>query len=211
MTAEGAARETTPPAPLAAALRDVGEGPDVAGAHPALVRERLARTIEGRLDGLHRFVFHRVAGDARAAEDIVQETVCIAWAKDGAPADEEEQEKWLRGIARNLVRRHWRLHPGAARRVAKMERMGREIARRLTQGLDGGAAGVQAEEVERLMLALSGLSHADQELMLMRYRAGKSQAAMAQEMGVTEKAVECALHRARGRLRGALTMGEDVS
>ncbi len=131
MTAEGAARETPPPAPLAAALCEAGSG-GVAGAHPALVRERLARTIEGRLDGLHRFVFHRVAGDARAAEDIVQEAVCIAWEKEEAPADEEEQERWLRGIARNLVRRHWRMHPAAARRLARVERMGRVMAGRLT-------------------------------------------------------------------------------
>ena len=178
--------------------------------HPKATRDRLANTIAETLDGLHRFVFHRVGGDAKAAEDITQETVCIAWAKTEAPTNAEEQEKWLRGIARNLVKRHWRLHPAAAARVAKMEQAGRELAHRLADGAHT-VANVRDQEVNRLMLALTSLPHADQLLLFGLYKAGRSHEQLAHERGVSAKAIESALYRARKRLREALLCGEDES
>lgn len=179
-------------------------------AHPMAIRDRLSKTIVQRLDGLYRFVFHRVGCDAKAAEDITQETVCIAWAKAEAPVDADEQEKWLRGIARNLVKRHWRLHPAAAARVAKTEQAGRELAQRLADGTHS-AAQARDEELNRLMLALTSLPHGDQLLLFALYKSGLSHEQLAQERGTSAKAIESALYRARKRLREALLCGEDES
>ncbi len=213
-TEHRAAREQHPcPAshePSVCASNNADEGSDAMLMHPAAARERLAATITERLDGLYRFVFHRVGCDSKAAEDITQEAVCIAWAKDSSPAEPDDQERWMRGIARNLVKRHWRLHPAMAQRIAKMERVGREMAHRLTDGSQG-ASQVRDEEMDRLMLALTSLTHDEQELILRFYKAGLSHENMACERGGSAKAIESALYRARKRLREALLSSEDES
>ena len=205
-----APRDAPTPVRAVSCSDEARNGPEARLVHPSALRDRLARTIVDRLDGLYRFVFHRVGRDAKAAEDITQETVCIAWAKAEAPADPDEQERWMRGIARNLVKRHWRLHPASAQRVARIERVGREMAHRLDQGA-AGAANVRDEEMDRLALALSNLNHCDQTLILGFYHHGRSHEQLGGERGVSAKAIESALYRARKRLREALLSSEDES
>ena len=48
------------------------------------------------------------------------------------------------------------------------------------------------------------VSHLERDLLLARYQGGVSTAALAQRLGVTEKAVEGRLHRAREALRTRL-------
>ncbi|MGD2111484.1 MAG: sigma factor, partial [Phycisphaerae bacterium] len=71
-------------------------------------QERLRRVFRACGDGLYRFVLVRVGGDRHAADDLLQQTCHEAARHKRMPTDDTECEPWLYGIARNLVRKHWR-------------------------------------------------------------------------------------------------------
>jgi RNA polymerase sigma-70 factor (ECF subfamily) len=66
---------------------------------------------------------------------------------------------------------------------------------------------IEAQTIDRLALdeALARLPERDQELLAMRYGADLSAAAIAEVLEMQVNAVEVALHRALGRLRGLMT------
>jgi RNA polymerase sigma-70 factor (ECF subfamily) len=153
---------------------------------------------------LYRFILVRVAGNRDAADELLQQT-CYEAARGQAPGQRDECEAWLRGIARNLIRRHWRRARKDAGRAPLEDSA---LASRLADDLERRPLPVDAlieqETVEQLLLAITGLPTAEQELIFAFYFDGRSQAAIARERGVSEKSIESRLYRARGRLRAAL-------
>ncbi len=161
-------------------------------------------TAAEELEGLFRFAVARLGGGSGgqggAAEDVVQQAVLIALSHASPPPEAERQRAWLRGIVRNVIRHR-----------ARSGRRGREAALRLSRGMDEAAGaspsaqdGERAGRVRALFLAVTELSSADQELFYAVYRAGRSHASVAEELGTTVKGVEARLYRMRGRLRRAL-------
>ena len=69
----------------------------------------LRQVLSEGLDGLYRFILVRVGANPIVAEDILQQTAYVALQHDRAPDRPDHQEAWVRGIAKNLVRQHWRL------------------------------------------------------------------------------------------------------
>jgi RNA polymerase sigma-70 factor (ECF subfamily) len=63
---------------------------------------------------------------------------------------------------------------------------------------------IRAETVRLLMLAITELPAADQDLVFAYYFHARPQAAIARDRGVTEKSIESRLYRIRVRLRAAL-------
>ena len=119
---------------------------------------------------------------ARLAEDLTSETFTIAWRKlDDMPA---HALPWLLGIARNLVRE--------ARRQASHDEL-----------VDAPAADDYA--VVELRAALAGLAPADQEVLTLIAWHGLSSAEAAQVLGCSTATFFVRLHRARRRLRRALS------
>jgi RNA polymerase sigma-70 factor, ECF subfamily len=119
---------------------------------------------------------------ARLAEDITSETFTIAWHKlDQMP---EHPLPWLLGIARNLVR--------ASHRQARHDEL-----------VDAPAADDLA--VVELREALAGLSPADQEVLTLIAWHGLTSAEAAQVLGCSKATFFVRLHRARRRLRSALS------
>ncbi len=59
-------------------------------------------------DALYRYILVRVRGNRTLAEDLLQQTCLEAVRHRHPPRTADACEAWLRGIARNLVRRHWR-------------------------------------------------------------------------------------------------------
>lgn len=118
----------------------------------------------------------------RLAEDITSETFTIAWHKsDQMPSN---ALPWLLGIARNLVR--------AARRQAWHDEL-----------TDAPAADDYA--VIELREALKSLSSADQEVLTLIAWHGLSSGEAAQVLGCSTATFFVRLHRARRRLKRALS------
>ncbi len=171
----------------------------------------IEETAADELDCLYRFAVARLGGGSRMAEDVVQQALVIALAHASPPGEAGRQRAWLRGIVRNVIRRD-----------ARSARRGREAVLRLVSGgseADGvNLAGGQAIHDERragtvraLLLAVTALNRADQDLFYAVYREGRSHASVAAELGTTVKGVEARLYRMRSRLRAALASGEEDS
>ena len=67
---------------------------------------------------------------------------------------------------------------------------------------------IHEESIAQLLLAVTGLPASEQELIFAYYFDERAQAAIARDLGVTEKSIESRLYRARGRLRSALRKTE---
>ena len=160
------------------------------------------------LDALYRFIYFRIGADSAAAEDVLQETARIALAHDAAPDGADDQEGWLRGIARNLIRRHWRT---ARRSVESIDAVnGGNSHPQVADVHRPDAAAIQRETMDRLMFAVSALPSEDQRILYAFYKHGRTRAQIAESLGVTEKSVQSRLYRLRTRLRERLESPEGI-
>lgn len=140
---------------------------------------------------LYRFVSRRVGGDRELAEDVTQETWLRAidsWKKKGAP---REPDAWLSTVAGNLLRNHFR----------------RQRPSTWSQAEDEPAQDPDQAEIERaaqVQWGLSRLRAAQARLLEAHHFDGLTIATMAKAAGLSERAVEGRLHRARAALRALL-------
>lgn len=154
---------------------------------------------------LYRFV-RRYVGEADAALDLVQDTYVAAWLAIRRYDPDRPFDVWLRRIALNKCR-DW----GRRRQV-----------RRLIQGV----AGLDSPESARIgdpspdpettlqdrrdlamvSSALADLPHGLKAPLLLAALEGRSQAEIGAMLGLTPKAVELRIARARARLRTALDL-----
>jgi RNA polymerase sigma-70 factor (ECF subfamily) len=140
---------------------------------------------------LYRAVSRRVGADRALAEDLVQEAwlrAIGAWHRDGVPVD---PGAWLRTAAFNLLRNHYR-------------------DQRATEVFDDStvaAAEATPDGAERAALVQWGLARVkatDAELLTARHFDGRTLAELAQTRGLSERAVEGRLRRARLALANVL-------
>ena len=167
--------------------------------------DRLLRVFRKISDGLYRWVLVRVGGDRHAAEDLLQQTCHEAARQRRRPTDDDKYEAWFRGIARNLVRRHWRQ---AKRRGRPISLENATVAAQLADDLDSRPlppdAMIREESVRQLLLAVTSLPAADQRLVFAFYFENRSQADMADDLQTSVKSIETRLYRVRNRLRAIL-------
>ncbi len=167
---------------------------------------RIEDTAAAELEGLFRYAIARLGRKTHLAEDVVQQALVIAMTHDAPPIESPRQRAWLRGIVHNVIRREMRT-----------KRRGREAIERMVHAVppsesakDDGASADHTEDArmkrtQALFLAITSLSRADQDLFYAFYRAGQSQASIADELGTTTKGVEARLYRMRSRLRSVLS------
>ncbi len=154
--------------------------------------------------GLYRYFAVRAGGDAHLADDLMQQ-LWLQASRSTATVPEDGVEFWLRGIAKNLIRAHWRRQ---ARRPAEVPManpdVAVELARRwVTEELPPTI--LERKEIrDQLLLAVTGLSNDEQELIIGHYFKDRSHAELARVLGISERAVEGRLYRARQRLREML-------
>ncbi|MBK8913455.1 MAG: sigma-70 family RNA polymerase sigma factor [Phycisphaerales bacterium] len=172
------------------------------------------RTAYDRIaPSLYRYFLVRVASDSHLADDLMQQLWVQALSAGSIPpvtdapssAPPTDAERWLFAVARNLVRTLWRNRRNRPATVTLPddESLGR-LGERLSSP-DFSADKLNAAELrDELLLALTRLCHADQELIVRHYFDGESHAALAARMGVSERAVEGRLYRARAALRETL-------
>jgi RNA polymerase sigma-70 factor (ECF subfamily) len=142
---------------------------------------------------LYEFVSYRCGGDRGLAEDVTQETWLRAvqtWQKDGLP---ENPLAWLRTVARNLIVDYYRRH-----RPLSLESM--------PSGWEGeseeDSSGFDSPDAAALITwGLSRLRKAQADLLEAFHLEGQRVADIAARTGLSERAVEGRLHRARKKLR----------
>ncbi|HEY7311023.1 MAG TPA: sigma-70 family RNA polymerase sigma factor [Gemmataceae bacterium] len=140
--------------------------------------------------GLYAYVLWRCGGLRDRADEVTQETWLTAvrrlrWFDPSAG----RFAAWLRGIAANLLRNHFRREGRRARR---------------TQPLDGEPAVAAHEEnadAERVAQALCVLPERYEAVLRAKYLEGQSVADIAAERDESPKAVESLLTRARQAFR----------
>ena len=166
---------------------------------------KLQRVFESACDGLYRFILIRANLDRDAADEILQQTCHEAARHRGIPAGDGECEAWLRGIARNLLRKHWRLKKRLKQFVSIEDA---RLARGLAEDMDNRPLPpdvlAKKEVISAILLAVTALSADEQDLVLGFYFEGRSQAEIAALNSISIKSVESKLYRVRSRLRAAL-------
>lgn len=170
--------------------------------------DRLPQAFRNVADGLYRWILVRVGNDRHAAEDILQQTCHEAAKSLRQPIEHDKYEAWFRGIAKNLVRRHWRQ---SKRRGTALSLENPAVARQLAEDMESrplpAETMIRDEVGTQLLLAVTSLPQDEQRLVFAFYFEGRSQDQIAEELHVSAKSVETKLYRIRNRLREIL---EDI-
>ncbi|MEM9383361.1 MAG: sigma-70 family RNA polymerase sigma factor [Planctomycetota bacterium] len=141
---------------------------------------------------LYRAVSRRVGARRALAEDVTQEAwlrALRAWRRDGVPRD---PDAWLLTVASNLLRNHFR----RPEHRTDVELDGRAACGD-AESAEGEAAAARSAEIQR---ALARLRPDQAELLAERHLDGQPLARIASRRGVSERAVEGRLRRARAAL-----------
>lgn len=151
-----------------------------------------------------RYFAIRTADDEHTVDDLMQQLWLQARRK-AYSVRQPNGEAWLWRVAQNLLRAHWRSRARRPRQVPLADpQLAAELARRFdTEELPAEVL-ARKEVRDQLLLALTALPSAEQELLLGHYFLGLSHDALSKEHGISARAVEGRLYRARQLLREML-------
>lgn len=158
----------------------------------ARIREIYAETI----DALYGFASRRCGGDRALAEDVTQETWLRAvreWPRAGVP---RKPLAWLQVVARNLILNALRRRPGVA-----LEDVSPDT---LIAAMDDGRASESREVASLVSHALARIPERQAKLLEAFHFDRFKVAQIAEAFGMSERAVEGRLRRARERLKREL-------
>ncbi|MEI6861351.1 MAG: sigma-70 family RNA polymerase sigma factor [Verrucomicrobiota bacterium] len=175
-------RDATPPGVVELTRR-------LAAGDEAAFREFHARYF----DRLHHFLLAVTRGDEHSAHDALQETLLRVARHARAFDDEDIFWGWLKAVARN-----------AARDGGRQRRRYRALLEKFSLFRPTPAPAPAAIEDNRLRAlldeTLAGLDEADSRLITGKYLRGDTVAELAEQTGLTPKAVESRLLRLRRSL-----------
>ncbi|WP_199904928.1 RNA polymerase sigma factor [Nocardioides sediminis] len=131
-----------------------------------------------------------LCGNQADAEDAVQEAFVRALLHRERLAHADRPEAWLRTVALNQLRNHWR-HT--------------KVARRLLVQVPGPRAGLDlGPDHVALVAALQQLDATSREVVVLHHLAGLSVSEVGHQLGMPEGTVKSRLSRSRARLAGLL-------
>lgn len=173
--------------------------------------DAVRRLADAALGPLWSFCLYRVGGNRHTCEEVVQETLLRAL-RDLDTYEPERAEGcifgWLTGLARNEIRRR-RTQTSRDRSLeALWERMDAELLDvfRKLGDVPLPDAALEREETRTMVnAAMAQLPPHYREALEAKYVAGRSVRDIAAALGLTEKAVESQLTRAREAFRGTFT------
>jgi len=156
----------------------------------------LIQAYRDSVHALYQFVSSRCGGDRNLAEDVTQETwlrAVKAWREQGLP---DNPLAWLKTVARNLLSNHFR-------RVPAISLEG------LPPGWNGqlsknGQGWMPPDHTALLTWGMARLGAPQARLLEAFHLEGRSTREIAADLGVSERAVEGRLRRARLKLRKQL-------
>jgi RNA polymerase sigma factor (sigma-70 family) len=164
----------------------------VAGGEATDAREaRIAAAFRSHGDAVFGYASRRL--DPLAAEEVVSDTFLAAWRR----IDEIDDPllPWLLGTAHKLIANELRRRSRRGRLIEQMSAA--TVACPPGPADDGGS--------DRVRLALASLPHKDQDVLIMSAWFELTAAEAARALGCTTATYNVRLHRARRRLRDALT------
>lgn len=156
-------------------------------------------------DAVYRFILYRVGGDRTVADELLQDCCHEAIRHSNPPIDPDRFGAWMVGIARNLIRRHWRLRRRDQRNQPLDDpATGVRLLEVLESTVEDSGAAVTKEAIDALMFAVTELALGEQRLVFGVYFEGRSLEQLADEQRTTAKAIEARLYRIRAKLRELL-------
>ncbi|WP_374470962.1 RNA polymerase sigma factor [Phenylobacterium sp.] len=188
---------------------NLADGEDLDLARRAAAGEERAFTalMRRHKEGLYRFV-RRYVGEPDAAYEVVQESFVAAWKALGRFDGRRPFATWLRAIALNKCRDRGRRL--AVRRAILGDRDldSPEAQRRADPAPTPEASLAEREDLRRLDRAIARLPAKLKEPLLLTLFEGLSQQEAAGLLGVSVKAVETRVYRARLQLTEILARPE---
>jgi RNA polymerase sigma factor (sigma-70 family) len=150
--------------------------------------------MERHRDALFRFCYH-LTGNREDAEDVCQETLARAMTRVRTLQSDSAFRSWLFSIARNLsIDTH--------RRKKRTTTMPDDEAMPIQLFTETPQDRVEvAEERQTVAEAMGKLAQSHQRVLVLREVEGMSYAAIAEQLDVSQAAVETLLFRARRRLK----------
>lgn len=177
-----------PPAPEAALVERARRG-DV---------DAWARLYQDNFDALYRHVAYLV-GEPHATEDLVQETFAQAVVGLRQFTGRSSVQTWLRGIAQNLVRRHWRSRSRGSRALDRLEHMTHAAPDSTLEG-----AYLRQRHAEVLIHVLDTLPTALREAFILCDLREVPLPEAAADLGISLNNLRVRATRARARIRDEL-------
>jgi len=160
-------------------------------------RSAFNRIVQRHQEPLYRFI-RRYVGDTDEAYDLLQETFVSAWQALGRYDPARPAATWLRRIALNKCR-DW-----GRRRVVRRFFYGARALDETTAAPEASADDANEAALTRLDRAIAALPGQLKEPLLLTAFEGLSQAAAGEALGISAKAVETRVYRARKQLAEAL-------
>jgi RNA polymerase sigma-70 factor (ECF subfamily) len=161
-----------------------------------MTEEQIRGIYRETIDPFYAWVSRRCGGDRALAEDVTQETWLRAirqWQWKGAP---DRPLAWLTTVARNLLFNEFR-----RRRLLPLDSIS---AREVLEAADNGRASESAEIAAVVNHALERLPGRQSRLLEAFHFERNSVEQIARAFGLSERAVEGRLRRARIKLRKEL-------
>ena len=163
---------------------------------PHVAEERIVAVYRETIDALYAYAARNSGGDRTLAEDVTQETWLRAvreWRRSGPP---DKPLAWLITVAHNLLASYYR-----RRRPVSLEAVpGADVP----GAADTAAAAESAQTQETVARALVRLPPDQARLLRAFHFEDRPVADIAEGHGLTPRAVEGRLRRARQRLRREL-------
>ena len=145
-------------------------------------------------------------GGRELVDELVQQTIAVAWRRFGSFDRASPFGPWLRGIAGRVARAHFRREARRGRireGTAFTTGLVAELVRRF-EALDPGGAGERREIVEALRSCVESLGADFSDTIRLHYRDGLATAEMASALRIDIELVRKRLQRARARIAECL-------
>jgi RNA polymerase sigma-70 factor, ECF subfamily len=165
-------------------------------ANSAITEERILAIYRETIVALYGYVSRKCGGDRTLAEDVTQEAWLRAvreWRRKGVP---DQPIAWLTTVARNLLASYFRRKPPAS--------LGSVSPDDVLAALEDGQTSASSEVSAAVGHALARLPADQAQLLEAFHLEDRRMGQIAEAMGVSERAVEGRLRRARQNLRREL-------
>ncbi len=157
--------------------------------------------VSAERPGLVRY-FHHALHDAGMAEDLTQETFLRAARGWGAFRGECSPKTWLRRIATNVLRDHWRSHASEGGTMLRPL----EDTSPLADPQESPALAVERRQVQTCLGDLvAQLPPGEREVLILAVRDAKPPREIARSLRLAPEAARARLHRARRKLAAMVT------
>jgi len=185
------------------------EAPDDQLAASAIAGDEraFARLIARHKDGLYRFI-RRYTGNPDEAYDLLQETFAAAWTALKRYDAARSFPTWLRSIALNKCR-DWSRRRAVRRWLTRSDPIDSQAGLNLTDDAPSPETSmVERQRLSRLDRAVANLPPGLKEPLILTALEELSQEEAGRILGLTAKAIELRVYRARKALADALALDE---